>query len=421
MPPKPNLLLPIHLEGSHLEGGGQLLRVALGLSALTKKPIHITNIRGKRPGGGGLKAQHLTCVQWLGQACSARLSGVGLKSKEITFIPSPNSPSSIDSLGGDIRITQNTPGSIDLVLQAVLPFLLFSGAAGPIRLRVSGGTNVSNSPSHEYVAEVLIPMLELIGIPRMEAQVHSRGWSQGSTRVGSATFTITPLTTTLPAFQLTNRGRIEHVKAIVIAPRDTERDFRDELEVMFERRAERLFGSIHANSNVDRQPGLDGEYDTEITFEDSRHEKRYYILLVATSTTGIKLGRDWLYDQAIRPGKTERIPGTMVKKVSDDLLAEIAHGGCVDEFMRDQLLAYQALAEGRSEVRGGLHTAPSEGLTIEPSLHAKTAMWVAERMVGVEFDDGGCVGLGFDPSRHKDGEDIEDLTKEIEALNVSAS
>ncbi|KAH7091640.1 RNA 3'-terminal phosphate cyclase domain-containing protein [Paraphoma chrysanthemicola] len=399
---------PLHLEGSTLEGGGQLLRVALGLSALIKKPINITNIRGKRHGGGGLKAQHLTCVQWLGQACNARLSGIGLKSKEITFSPSQNPTSlNIDSTGGEIRITQNTPGSINLVFQAILPFLLFSGASSPIRVRISGGTNVSNSPSHEYISEVLLPMLTHIGIPSSSVQLHSRGWSQGRTCVGSMTFTIKPLTGKLPAFSLVERGSITRVKAIIVAPRETERDFRDELELMFDKRASMIFG---ANTQ---------DWDTDIMFEPSHHEKRYSLLLIATSSTGIKLGRDWLYDQAIRPGKSEHIPRTMVKQVSDELLGEIAHGGCVDEYARDQVVVFQALAEGKSRVDAGL----KDGVNNRLSLHTRTAMWVAEKMLGVKFDEeGGCEGIAFDPRVSKSEEEgITHLAGDIQNLNISTT
>ncbi|KAL5114368.1 hypothetical protein ACEQ8H_007758 [Pleosporales sp. CAS-2024a] len=289
---------PIHLEGTTLEGGGQLLRIALALSSLTRTPINITNIRGRRSGGGGLKAQHLA-------------------------------------------------------------------------IRLTGGTNVSNSPSFEYMTEVLIPMLALIGIPAMEAKLHSRGWSQGSTRLGSATYTMTPLTTRLPAFQLADRGHIKHVKAIVIAPRDTEQHFRDQLDAMLEKGESGFFGSNTAAGEVD------------VTFQDSQHEKRYYMLLVATSTNGIKLGRDWLYDQGVRPGKTDKIVPAMVMKVSEDLLREIAHGGCVDEYMRDELVVFQALAEGKSRVYSGR----LGDSVVPPSLHAKTATWVAKKMMGVDFDE----------------------------------
>lgn len=397
MAPKPTTLAPIHLEGTTLEGGGQLLRIALGLASLTKKPINITNIRGRRAGGGGLKAQHLTSVQWLGEACNARLSGVGPKSKEITF--TPGSHTNLEQ-GSEVRITQSTPGSINLVLQAVLPYLLLSGPRAPIRLCVTGGTNVSNSPSHEYVAEVLVPMLALIGIPPIEATIQSRGWSQGSTSLGSVTYTIGPLTTKLSAFQLTNRGEIIRVKAVVIAPRDTEQHFRDELDLMFEKRETRFFGA--SPSSV----------DVEITFEDSHHEKRYYILLVATTSTGVKLGRDWLYDGGVRPGKTERIVPTMVKRVSDDLLGEIVHGGCVDEYMRDQLVVFQALADGKSRVYGGM----TGNAFVPPSLHAQTAMWVAKEIIGVEFDDEGqCEGVGYVP----DGsEEVAELASAVDAMGI---
>ena len=158
--------------------------------------------------------------------------------------------------------------------------------------------------------------------------------------------------------------------------------------------------------------------DIEITFQDSQHDKRFYLLLVATTSTGVKLGCDWLYDRRVQPNM---IP-TMVKKVSDDLLAEIQHGGCVDEHLRDQLVVFQALAQGRSKVWGGR---THNGL-VDMSLHAQTAKWVAEEMLGVRFDDeGGCTGVGFchdekGDSVHVDEyKDEDELVGKMEELDVS--
>ncbi|KAF3035816.1 hypothetical protein E8E12_005505 [Didymella heteroderae] len=381
---------PIHLGGNTLEGGGQLLRIALGLSSLTKKPVCITNIRGNRPGGGGLKAQHLTSMLWLGQASNARISGAGLKSKEITFTPNSSPSTHPDILAGHVSISQSTPGSIALVLQAILPYLLFSGALNPIQLRVSGGTNVSNSPSMDYVEQVLIPTLSRIGIPHISSKLHSRGWSTGRTCVGSATFTLTPLTSLLPAFHLTERGPVTSVHATVIAPLETEREFRDNLDLMFDKRHSRFFSATQtANSSNEQDPEI------AIIFSPSHHEKRYYLLLVATSSTGAKLGRDWLYDGSVRAGNSSQIIPHIVRKVSDDLLAELAHGGCVDEWMADQLIVYQALAAGTSRVD---HGTEGERSLHTSSLHKRTAMWVAERVAGAIFDgEGGCEGMGFCP------------------------
>jgi RNA 3'-terminal phosphate cyclase (ATP) len=95
---------------------------------------------------------------------------------------------------------------------------------------------------------------------------------------------------------------INRVSATIVAPKDTEQAFRDELDVMFERRGPRFFGTGEAEG-------------TDIAFEDSHHDKRYYLLLVITTSTGIKLGRDWLHDRAVRPSKLEQIVPTIVKKV----------------------------------------------------------------------------------------------------------
>ena len=48
----------ITIDGSFGEGGGQVLRTSLALSAITGQPLHIYNIRAARS-KPGLQAQHL--------------------------------------------------------------------------------------------------------------------------------------------------------------------------------------------------------------------------------------------------------------------------------------------------------------------------------------------------------------------------
>ena len=215
---------------------------------------------------------------------------------------------------------------------------------------------------------------------------------------------MTPLTNTLPAFQLLDRGEIRSVRATVLAPKATEQDFRENLDLMFEKRSVRIFGAASEEAP-----------EINITFEDSYHEKRCYLLLVATTSTGLKLGRDWLYDGGVSTGNAGRIIPKIVKKVSDDLIAEIEHGGCVDEWMRDQLVVFQALAEGSSYVDGGR----TEGDRTTPSLHAQTAMWVTEKILGVSYDEGGgCEGIAFRPGGEQSGVE-EELVEEVGKLQLS--
>lgn len=149
---------PLELDGRTLEGGGQLIRIAICLSALMRRSIRITNIRGNRSGGGGLKAQHLACVSWLAKASNANLSGAAKGSKDLLLNPgeiegdvSPAFTQCTLRDGSQVyetRLDIGTAGSTGLALQAILPFILFSHLPSqiPIHLRISGGTNVSGSP-----------------------------------------------------------------------------------------------------------------------------------------------------------------------------------------------------------------------------------------------------------------------------------
>jgi len=407
---------PIYLDGTTLEGGGQLLRLALSLSSLTKIPICVTDIRGNRGSKGrsgkgqGLKASHLAGTEWLADATSAETVGMEIKSRELTFRPAIYGDASLaptpsdhppdqgleptpeklvpseESFWRDIYesgvrpsyVTMSTPGSVFLVLQAILPYILFSSASIsestvkpiPIRLTIEGGTNVDASLSYEYASQVLFPILHSkLGIGPITMALQRRGWSFGRADVGSVVFEIMPISPqqALSAFSLIDRGEITKFHVSVLASSSAARIFIRDLVVQ---------------NLTARYPLVKIFFPVD---EDSRNSKRLYLLIVAETANGFRLGRDWLYDQKINPAKLDQTYQKLVSKVIQDLERELAHGGCVDEHLQDQVVIFQALAEGESKVESG-----------EASLHAETARWVVEQILGPRFDkEGRCRGIGF--------------------------
>lgn len=154
----------ITLDGSRLEGGGQILRTALALSGLTQEQFSIANIRHGRP-KPGLKAQHLTAVNAAAEWCNAEVEGAELGSERLTFSPH----------GLDVRtLTRDigTAGSITLLLQALLPLALFGDRK--VTLRITGGTDVEWSPPIDYFIHVLLPHLRRFA--EIECRVLRRGY-----------------------------------------------------------------------------------------------------------------------------------------------------------------------------------------------------------------------------------------------------
>lgn len=139
----------INIDGSHMEGGGQILRTSLALSTLTGQPFVIENIRRNRP-RPGLKAQHLSCIDALKQLASAEVQGAKLSALSLSFHPQ-------SIVSGKLVLDIGTAGSITLLLQSLLLPCMFSD--GTVKLCITGGTDTKWSIPADYFAHVILPFL----------------------------------------------------------------------------------------------------------------------------------------------------------------------------------------------------------------------------------------------------------------------
>ena len=356
--------------------------------------------------------RHLTvlvAVEWLAKATRAETQGMTKGSTELNFTPlrrtlgtaqgQSNLPDPAQSkdfepsvwqdiyedarlLRKESHIKLNSPGSVCLILQAILPYLLFhtletvprqdpsAATSIPWRITIEGGTNVSKSPSIEYVDQVLIPMLvEKFGIPSMTAKVIKRGWSSGRADVGSVQFDLTPFAagSTLPAFHFQDRGEVIRMHVSILATDSAERD--------------KLRAKVVERLLV-RYPEVEIVFPIE---EDTNNGRRLYLLIVAQTSNGYRLGRDCLWDRKANKSTMETVADNVIKHLDQ----ELERGGCVDEYMQDQLVVFQALAEGRCVV--------DSGKDMHATLHTQTARWVAEQLLGLSFDEqGSCRGCAFE-------------------------
>ncbi len=155
----------IEIDGSQGEGGGQIIRSSLALSAVTGKPFKITKIRAGRK-KSGLKRQHVTGVKAAREVCGGAAVGAELNSSELTFIPGPIQTR-------DFHFKIGTAGSTTLVAQTVLPALMM--ADQPSSITVQGGTHNPGGPPFDFLERVYLPQVEKMG-PKFKAQIESYGF-----------------------------------------------------------------------------------------------------------------------------------------------------------------------------------------------------------------------------------------------------
>lgn len=339
----------VTIDGSYGEGGGQILRTSLALSALTQKPVRIERIRAGRS-RPGLRPQHLTGVKVAQAISDAEVKGAQVDSMVLSFVPK-------GLRGGDFTfdVSEDRPsaGSMTLIFQTALPALFFAERKSTLRI-IRGGTHVPMSPPAEYIQRVFLPTLTLMGASA-SFEVKRAGWyPKGG---GEARCEVIPVQSISP-IEIVERGNMRQV-TIVSAISNLKRS-------IAERQANQAFKRL-VELGIPK-----GSIKIEIVELPSIGQGTMLFLLAE-------------FENAIAGfsslGEIGKPAERVADEAADELTSYLQSGAPIDARLCDQLVLYMALANGRSCIR-------TEKLT----MHAHTNMWVIEHFMPVKFEVKGNIG-----------------------------
>ncbi|MBE0442238.1 MAG: RNA 3'-terminal phosphate cyclase [Psychrobacter sp.] len=338
----------LKIDGSTGEGGGQIIRTALSLSMLTGIPIEITNIRARRA-KPGLMRQHLMCVQASQSISNATVTGAALGSAAFRFAPNAIKP-------GEYHFDIGSAGSTSLVLQTLLPALLFANtniqAASTVTIK--GGTHNPLAPTTDFLQHAFVPALAKLGM-----QVHIECLQAGFAPIGGGVIkaTITPFMRRADSqpLTLTERGALTKI-ALVASVLNLEYDIgKRELASATATLIDGGVDDTLMTSNTSQLDGI-GEGNSCSALVTHKHgdqiHQEMFTLLGEKRTSAEKMGN--------------RLAG-LVKRylLKTDAL--------VDEYLTDQLLLPLALSGG------------GEFTARVISQHTETQAWLIEQFLPVDI------------------------------------
>ena len=326
----------ITIDGSHGEGGGQIIRTALALSLITGKPFRIANVRARRE-KPGLQRQHLTAVRAAAAIGGAQVEGASLGATAFAFHPGRVAP-------GDYAFPIGTAGSTMLVLQTILPPLMIASA--PSTLAFEGGTHNVHAPPYEFIVKTFLPLLGRMGV-RVNAELERYGfYPPGGGRFRAR---IEPAAALKPLDLLT-RGQIQarRARALVVKlpPAVGER----ELGVVAE------------------QLGWGERAGDELRVETSQNA------VSPGNVLTLEIESEQLTEVFTGIGERGVRAETVAERAAREARAYLATDAPVGEHLADQLLIPFALAGGGSYTTG------------QPSLHTTTNIEVVKMFLDVRIE-----------------------------------
>jgi RNA 3'-terminal phosphate cyclase (ATP) len=329
----------VEIDGSLKSGSGTILRLSIALSGILNEPLHIYNIRQKRR-QPGLRPQHLEAVITAARICDAEINGAVLNSQELWFKPRR-------IVGGDIRADIGTAGSIPMLILTILPICAFAKQATRVHIH-RGGTDVRYSPTINYLKNVLLPVLEKMGL-KTSLSVHSYGYYPKG--MGEVSLEIQP-TQKLKPLRLEEFGKTMKLKGISVCTY----------------LAHRRVAQRQADAANDYLKSRGCEAKIQIINDTSNPlQKGSSLVLWEKTDTNALIGGDAI-------GELRKPSETVGLEAAKNLFEEHRAQATADIHLADMLVPYVALANGESTY---LARAVTE--------HLSTNIWLVQEILGVEF------------------------------------
>lgn len=350
------------IDGSYLEGGGQVMRNTVALAALLNKSVRIEKIRAGRA-KPGLKAQHLCGLELVATIHAATLYGGVVNSSMIVFLPSSaeaaaasSSSSSSASGAKQFHVDVKTAGSVCLLVQVSLPCLVFQPTACEVTM--IGGTNATGAPQVDYFTLVLAPMLRRMGV-EFATDVVARGYFPIGR--GQVVLRSSPLATVQP-ITLTERGHVTEVYIRSFTAGKLPQRLSREMSAAIQARVCEFLAQREPETATKVKFTVDNVFETQCMGNGCG------TIVVAHTSTGCRIAASGVVERNQRSD-------TVAQEVAAKLVEELTPAGaCTDEYLQDQLIIFMALADGRSTMRTG-----------PLSLHTRTALHFVGLMTGAQF------------------------------------
>ncbi len=326
----------VEIDGSYGEGGGQIVRTACSLAALTQSRCRIFNIRQARR-QPGLRPQHLASVRALAQLCGGQVEGDEIDSREILFQPG-------QTTARHLTVKVETAGSITLMLQALLPAVV--AARRPMTIEFEGGgTDTARAPTLDYFQHVFLWFLHRIGVV-VELTVTRRGYYPR----GGAALRVQIAASGLRRIELLDRGPLKKVTLLSQAS-----------EILKRRKvAERQIQGALTVLEPGRFP-VRSNFEYNFSFSAGSS----FCAVAEFAHTVIGSGS---------LGAIGKLAEDVGKEAANEIMEQLRGPACLDRYMADQILPYLALC-GDS----------SSATVSEITSHCRTNMWVIEKFLDGRF------------------------------------